>query len=41
MPIIPNDAIIEIAAEVLYEDGFNSVKYHLLCISVTLSSLMN
>jgi hypothetical protein len=41
MPIIPSDAIMEIAAEVLYEDGFKRVKYHLLCMSVTLSSLIN
>lgn len=30
MPIIPIDAIIAIIADVLYEDGFKSVKYHLL-----------
>jgi hypothetical protein len=41
MPTIPSDAIMEIAAEVLYEDGFKSVKYHLLCMSLTLSSLIN
>ncbi len=41
MPTIANDEIIAIIAEVLYEDGFNSVKYHLLWISVTLSSLIN
>ena len=41
MPTIANDEIVAIIAEVLYEDGFNSVKYHLLWISVTLSSLIN
>lgn len=30
MIIIPNDAIIAMIAEVLYDDGFMSVKYHLL-----------
>lgn len=30
MTIIPKDAIIAMIAEVLYDDGFMSVKYHLL-----------
>ena len=41
IPIIAIDAIIAITADVLYEDGFKSVKYHLLWMSVTLSSLIN